>query len=99
LKLRDNCPVCGLKYLRDQGDLLGPMVFIDRLFFLIPLVTLFCFCIPHAKPWFYIPFSILAVAVLILTLPNRNGVSLAFDYYFRRDESKPKASDNIKECS
>jgi uncharacterized protein (DUF983 family) len=83
LTLHDECSNCGLVYLPDQGDLLGPMIFIDRVVFLIPMVTIFCFCVPHASPLVYIPTGALMTFLLVYTMPNRNGVCLAVDYYLR----------------
>lgn len=83
LTLHDTCSECGLVYLPDQGDLLGPMIFFDRVLFLIPMVTIFCFCIPHSSPWVYLPSGAVMMILLIGTMPNRNGVFLAIDYYLR----------------
>lgn len=83
LTLHEQCAVCGLVFLEDQGDLLGPMILIDRFVFLIPMVTIFCFCIPHAPRAVYLPSGGLMLFLLFYTMPNRNGVCLAFDYYLR----------------
>lgn len=87
LAFREQCPNCGLKYVRDQGDILGPMVFIDRIFFLIPMVTVFCFCMPDAPPSLYIPSGAVMIILFVRTMPNRNGVCLAFDYYLRNHDN------------
>jgi uncharacterized protein (DUF983 family) len=84
LKVRDRCPFCDLQYLPNQGDLWGPLVFLDRVVFLIPIVVLFYFGV--WKPgWlgFWI-FGGLVIFLLWYTMPNRNGISLAIDYLIRR---------------
>jgi len=93
LTLHDRCPVCGLRYLADQGDLFGLMVLVDRAFFLIPFITVFCFCLPNPRPWVYLVSCALMIFLLLFTLPNRNGASLAFDYYLRRDQGKGNPDD------
>jgi hypothetical protein len=90
MRLHENCPVCGLKYLESQGDLLGPLVFLDRLLFLIPLVVLFYFRVWHPK-LIWLPLVGGAVLfLLVYTMPNRNGASLAIDYLVRRKEGDLK---------
>ncbi|HKI70184.1 MAG TPA: hypothetical protein VKA67_11385, partial [Verrucomicrobiae bacterium] len=41
IKMHRNCSKCGLHYLPDQGDLWGPLVFLDRLLFIIPIIVFF----------------------------------------------------------
>lgn len=83
-KLRDTCPVCGLRYLPDQGDLFGPLIILDRVVFLIPFIMLFYFRLWHPGIWTFIAAGAAMTAVMVGTMPNRNGMSLAFDYYLRR---------------
>jgi hypothetical protein len=86
MHLHEHCPVCRLKYLESQGDLLGPLVFLDRLLFLIPLVVLFYFGVWHPKLLWLVLFGGATLFLLVYTMPNRNGVSLAIDYLLRRKE-------------
>lgn len=84
LDFHDNCASCGLQFLPDQGDLWGPLVFLDRIIFVIPLIVLLYF-----KRWnpgwiFYTFAGALAVLVPIATAPHRMGMSLAMDYLVRR---------------
>lgn len=84
VKLHDNCAVCGLKYLQDQGDLWAYLVAFDRALFIFPMVIMIYFrlYIPDSS-WFYV----LVVALLvgfIWTLPHRNGMCLGADYLVRR---------------
>ena len=83
LKLRETCPACGLRYLANQGDLFGPLVFFDRFLFLIPFITVFYFRIWHPNLFLFLLSGGVMLYLLIFTMPNRNGVSLAFDYYMR----------------
>src|SRR5689334_3309625 len=47
LTLHERCPVCGLQYLANQGDLFGALMFLDRVLFIIPLIVLFYFRVWH----------------------------------------------------
>ena len=84
MKLQPHCPVCGLRYLPDQGDLLGPLVLLDRVVFLIPFIVLFYFRLWHPGLWTFLVVGGVMTFLMVYTMPNRNGVSLAFDYYLRR---------------
>ena len=86
VRLHEHCPVCGLKYLQNQGDLLGPLIFLDRVLFLIPLFVLFYFGVWHPKLIWFLLFGGALMFLLIYTIPHRNGVSLAIDYLIRRKE-------------
>jgi|ERR1041385_1971592 uncharacterized protein (DUF983 family) len=86
MRLYDHCPVCGLKSLESQGDLFGPLVLLDRVLFLIPLVSLFYFGVWHPTLVGFLLVGGTLMFLLIYTMPNRNGVSLAIDYFIRRKE-------------
>lgn len=84
LKLHDRCAHCDLKYLKDQGDLWGSLVVVDRALFLFPLVVLIYFRLNNpATFWFYFSSGVI-VFLMVYTLPHRNGVGLGLDYLFRR---------------
>ena len=93
LKLHEHCAVCGLHYLPNQGDLLGPLMFLDRLLFLIPFVVLFYFRLWHPNLAVFILTGGAMLFVLIYTMPNRNGASLAFDYLLRRANGELTSPD------
>ena len=76
--------MCGLRFLPDQGDLFGPLIFFDRALFLIPFIVLFYFRLWHPNLFLFILTGALMTFALIYTMPNRNGLSLAFDYLVRR---------------
>ena len=83
-KLHDNCSVCGLKYLENQGDLWGYLVFLDRALFLFPFVVVVYFKLNNPdSAWLYVVGGALGFA-LLYTLPHRTGMSLAVDYLIRR---------------
>ena len=86
MRLHERCPACGLKYLESQGDLLGPLFFLDRVLFLIPLIVVFYFGVWHPSLKWILVIGGAAIFLLIYTMPNRNGVSLAMDYLIRRKE-------------
>jgi uncharacterized protein (DUF983 family) len=92
-RLHDNCPVCGLKFLADQGDLWAYLLVIDRALFIFPFVVLIYFRLNNPNSvWFYV-FSIATAVVFIATLPHRNGMGLGADYLIRRkwgDLAKPE---------
>ena len=92
MRLHEHCPVCGLKFLESQGDLLGPLVFLDRLLFLIPLVVLVYFGMWRSRLIWMLLLGSVVIFLLIYTMPNRNGVSLAIDYLLRRKEGDLKES-------
>lgn len=84
IKMRNHCSECGLHYLPDQGDLWGPLVFLDRVLFIIPLVVLFYFRVRHPNWTLFVLVGGLTASVLIFTVPHRLGMSLAIDYLIRR---------------
>lgn len=93
LVLHERCSHCGLRYLTNQGDLFGPLIFFDRILFLIPFITVFYFRIWHPNLPLFLFAGGVMLYLLIFTMPNRNGLSLAFDYYLRRREPEPGESD------
>jgi uncharacterized protein (DUF983 family) len=89
--MHDRCAACGLRYLEDQGDLFGYLFVLDRALFLVPLIAMVFLrvYVPNAS-WFYVVWVILVVAVVV-TLPQRTGVSIAFDYWLRHRRAAPGA--------
>ena len=92
--LRENCEVCGLRLLTDQGDLWGFLLLVDRALFILPLIVLIYFQLYNpGSIWFYV-FAGALLLGLVVTLPHRNGLSLALDYLIRRkcgDLAEPQA--------
>jgi uncharacterized protein (DUF983 family) len=95
IKLHDRCSVCGLQYLPNQGDLWGPLVFFDRVLFIIPLIVLIYFRIWHPNWMLFFCVGGAAVFLLMFTMPHRLGMSLAVDYWIRRkwgDLAEPESA-------
>ena len=98
--MHDFCPVCGLQYLSNQGDLWASLVALDRALFILPLIVLIYFRLYVPDPiWFYILTGGLMFG-FIITLPHRNGMALGADYLIRRKwgdlaekESAPKSDE------
>lgn len=86
IKLHEQCPACGLKYLPDQGDLWGALLFLDRVLFIVPLIVLVYFRQQHSSMAWVLGVGAVIFLGLILTVPHRNGMSLAIDYLVRRKE-------------
>ena len=86
LRLHEHCSVCGLNYLPDQGDLMGPLMFLDRVLFIVPIILFFYLGVWHPSLTGFIVFNGFLLFLLIYTMPHRNGVSLAIDYLVRRKE-------------
>jgi uncharacterized protein (DUF983 family) len=86
LQLHEYCPVCGLQYLPNQGDLMGPLMFLDRVLFLIPLIVVFYFGMWHPTLTLFLVSCGILTLLLVFTTPHRNGVSLAIDYLIRCKE-------------
>lgn len=85
-KLRENCLVCGLKYLENQGDLWGLLLFADRVLFMVPLIVVFLIPQNPNVIWPYFFGGALAIA-LIGTFPHRMGISVAIEYLIRRNST------------
>jgi uncharacterized protein (DUF983 family) len=82
--MHEHCGVCGLRYLEDQGDLFGYLFVLDRVLFVVPLIGMVFLrvWVPNAT-WFYVVWAFAMVAVVV-TLPQRTGISIAIDYLLRR---------------
>ena len=86
LRLHEHCPACGLQYLPDQGDLLGPLMFLDRVLFIVPIILFFYLGVWHPTLVWFVLFNGALLFLLIYTMPHRNAVSLPIDYLIRRKE-------------
>lgn len=96
MRLHERCPVCGIKYLENQGDLIGPLMFLDRVVFIVPVIVLFYFGVWHPTLLGVLGLGGIALFLLVYTMPNRNGLSLAIDYHIRRKDGT-LASDSPTE--
>jgi hypothetical protein len=71
-----------LKYLENQGDLWGMLLFADRVLFMVPLIVVFLIGQGSHSIWPYV-FGIVLAIGLVVTFPHRLGVSVAIDYLIR----------------
>ena len=94
-KLRSHCPVCGLKYLENQGDLWGILLFADRVLFMVPLIAVVLVTQNSEVVWPYYFGGALAIA-LILTFPHRMGLSVAAEYHIRRSSGDLSDQTELK---
>lgn len=86
MRLHERCPRCGLKYLESHGDLLGPLMFLDRVLFMVPIIVFFYFGVWRPTAVGFVFFGGATLFLLLYTMPHRNGVSVAIDYLIRRKE-------------
>ena len=92
IEVRERCPACGLRYLENQGDLWGYLLFIDRALFLFPIVVVMYLRLldPHAI-WFWI-FIVGMMYFLVASMPVRNGIGVALDWLVRTRGKDPVRS-------
>ncbi len=64
---------------------------LDRALFILPLIAMVFLrvWVPDAS-WFYVVWAVLMIAVVV-TLPQRTGMSIAFDYWLRNRRPKETA--------
>lgn len=87
IKLHDRCNVCGLRYLRNQGDTWLYIVVMDRIPIAIGLILIYFFGL-HTPTWPQALLFFAALAIpLLATTPQRQGIAVALNYlsrvYFR----------------
>ena len=76
------CPVCGVLYQRDYGDLWLFLIVIDRVPIFAAVVALYFGF--RSTSWFGgVTFFILLFLPLILTVRERQGLAMALDYLAR----------------
>lgn len=93
IKLHEHCASCGLQYLPNQGDLWGPLLFLDRVLFIIPLIVVIYFRQFNSDTRWLLLIGGVMIFLLVFTLPHRNGISLAVDYLIRRKAGDLVASE------
>jgi uncharacterized protein (DUF983 family) len=95
LTMHDRCKVCGLQYLRKQGDLWLYWIVMDRIPIAIGLILIVFFGLRVATWQTGTLFFGGMVVPLIATMPQRQAVAVALNYlsrvYFRdpSDEIPP----------
>lgn len=83
IKLHDNCPECGLRYLENQGDPWFFQVLIDRALFVLPIIAALFFGLHRSHLVLFVVLCAANVAIFFWTTPHRYGICVALDYYYR----------------
>lgn len=83
IALRERCPSCGLKYVRNQGDHWAFLLFTDRALFIFPVVVALYFRMYRLGVFLFGAFAVVVISVLILTTPHRYGFCIALNYLVR----------------
>jgi uncharacterized protein (DUF983 family) len=92
LRMYDNCSACGLRYLRNEGDLWFFLIVTDRVPILVGIALLYFGLGPRDWMTTGAFFALMAIPV-IATLPRRQGLALSLDYLVRIH--MPDPSDEI----
>ncbi len=92
--LYECCRVCGLVYLRNQGDLWGFWIIGDRIPVAFGVIVLY-FGFRATEWWILASFFAAMVVPLIATMEYRQGVAVALNYLSR--VYLPDPSDEMPE--
>ena len=84
-KMKENCDSCDTWFIEKNGDNWFFLVFIDRAFFVFPVVVMLYFSLNYL---YLIISSFIIIIMFIIATPLRLGISLAFDYYMRTKIAK-----------
>lgn len=83
ITLHERCEVCGLRFLRNQGDTWLYWIVMDRIPIAVGLILIVFFGL-HTPTW---PQALLffaaMVAPLVATMPQRQGIAVALNYLSR----------------
>lgn len=82
MKLREQCPSCGLRYLLNQGDPWAFLLFVDRAFLIVMIAIIYFKFWPRSLSLVLVIFAAI-IAVFITSTPNRYGLSIGIDYWTR----------------
>jgi len=88
LTMHDRCAGCDLQFLLNQGDPWAFLLFVDRLFILLPVAAIYFGFLPESLAGKVVLFVLLA-GLVIVTTPNRHGLCIALDYLTRRHWGDP----------
>ncbi len=84
-KMKEKCDTCGTYFIEKNGDNWFFLVFIDRAFFIFPIVIMLYFSFSRI---YIVIGSLIIITLFIFSTPLRLGISLAFDYYMRTKIAK-----------
>lgn len=84
MTMREPCPACGLRRLRQAGDAWAFYLLLDRAIFVAPVVLLVYLGLSPDRPWSLWGSVAALTAVLIATTPHRYGAAVALEYAVRR---------------
>jgi uncharacterized protein (DUF983 family) len=80
--LHERCECCGLEFEPHPGDTWAFWIVGDRIFLVVAIVLMVLGVRPLG--WFWrLTFAGAVIAATVLTMPHRQGVCTALDYYFR----------------
>lgn len=83
ITLHERCEVCGLRFLRNQGDTWLYWIVMDRIPIAIGLILIVFFGL-HTPTWPQALLFFAAMAApLVATMPQRQGIAVALNYLSR----------------
>jgi len=85
--MKDNCDKCGAIFIEKNGDNWFLLLLIDRAFFIFPIIAMFYF---NLNILYLIIFTFTLIVLFIIGTPIRLGLSLAFNYYFKKNKKHYK---------
>lgn len=98
LHMHDHCPVCGLKFMQDQGDMWVYIIIVDRALFILPLIAMLYFKLYNPYTVWFVLFIVFLVGGLFYTVPHRNAICLGLDHWAHRKwgnkNSAPPSDDS-----
>ena len=80
--LFDRCSSCDLEFEPRPGDTWAFWVFGDRVFLAIAIASIYFGVRPDTLEG-RVVFFVLVIGAIILTMPQRQGICTALDYFFR----------------
>ncbi len=83
MELHDNCPNCGIQYLRNRGDYWGFLIVIDRAIFILPLIVIIYFDLLPKSDWTIALSFVAVMGGFIITASRRYGLCVGLDYLAR----------------
>ena len=82
-KMKEKCDLCDAYFIEKNGDNWFFLLFIDRAFFIFPVVVMIYFGLSMT---YMLIGTLISLLVFIYATPFRLGLSLSFDYYMRSNQ-------------